>query len=121
MIATAACGDRPAGEVRFLTPTDGQVVTSPVRVQMEAIDFVLEPAANGVNEGRGHLHIMIDTPCVEARLTVPPSEQHLHFGQAQTTALLDLEPGEHYLCLQAANGNHTALAITDEITITVEP
>ena len=87
---------------------------------MATDNFIVEPASNGVGEGRGHLHIMIDTPCIQARLTVPPDDQHLHFGQAQTTATLDLEPGEHTLCLQAADGSHTALPLTHEITITVE-
>ncbi len=117
----AACGSDVAGEVRFVTPQDGETVRSPVAVEMSATDFILEPAANGVNEGRGHLHIMIDVPCVEARLTVPPDDQHLHFGQAQTETSLELDPGEHFLCLQAADGNHTALPIIHEITITVEP
>lgn len=100
-------------------PSDGDVVTSPVAVEMEAIDLDIEPAANGVGEGRGHFHVMIDAPCVEARLTVPQDRQHVHFGQGQTTATLDLDPGIHFLCLQAADGNHTALPLTDEITITV--
>lgn len=120
-IAASGCSSSGAGgEVRFVTPRDGDVVSSPVRVEMSAEGFVVEPAANGVGEGRGHLHIMVDAPCVEARLTVPSDDQHLHFGAGQTTAVLDLEPGEHFLCLQAADGNHTALPIVDEIRVTVD-
>lgn len=116
----AACGSDGGGaRVFFVTPTDGATVVSPVAVEMAVDGFVLEPAASGVNEGRGHLHIIIDRPCVEPRLTVPPDEQHLHFGRGQTTATLDLGPGDHFLCLQAADGSHTALPYTDTIEITV--
>ncbi|WP_114594048.1 DUF4399 domain-containing protein [Euzebya pacifica] len=37
-----------------------------------------------------------------------------------TSAELELEPGEHTLCLQDGDGEHTALDLTDEITVTVE-
>lgn len=117
--ASACSSSDPGGSVEFVEPRDGEVVTSPVTVEMAAEGFVVEPAANGVRQGHGHLHIMIDTLCVEPRLTVPPDAQHLHFGLGQTTASLDLAPGEHFLCLQAADANHTALPLTDEITITV--
>ena len=118
-LIAAACSAETDARVFFIEPEDGATVTAPVAVEMGIENFIVEPAANGVNEGRGHLHIMIDTPCVGARLTVPPDDQHLHFGQGQTTATLDLAPGEHFLCLQAADGNHTALRAVDEITINV--
>jgi hypothetical protein len=120
-ITAGACssGDS-SGRVFFISPADGATVSSPVAVEMGVADFIVEPAANGVNAGCGHLHIMVDTPCVQERLTVPPDEQHLHFGQGQTSASLELPPGEHFLCLQAADGKHTALRATHEITITVE-
>jgi hypothetical protein len=119
-VVGAGCGSDDSIGVSFATPRDGDTVSSPVSVEMEAEGFVVEPAANGVNDGKGHLHIMVDTPCVEARLTVPPDDQHLHFGKGQTSAILDLEPGEHFLCLQAADGAHKALEYIDEIVVTVE-
>ena len=115
----AACSSASDERVIFIAREDGATVSSPFLVEMATENFVVEPAANGVREGSGHLHIMIDAPCVEARLTVPPDEQHLHYGGGQTTAALDLLPGEHFLCLQTADGSHTALAATHEITITV--
>ncbi len=107
------------GKVFFEEPRDGAVVVSPVPVDMGAEGFIVEPASEGVGEGRGHFHIIIDRPCVQPRLTVAADDEHLHFGGGQETALLDLEPGEHTLCLQVADGSHTALDLTDEITVTV--
>lgn len=120
-LLSAACqSDEDVGRVFFVELADGATVSSPLTVQMGAEDFVIEPATSGVNEGRGHLHLMVDAPCVEPRLIVPPDDQHLHFGKAQTSTELELPEGEHFLCLQAADGDHTALRPTAAITITVE-
>ena len=48
--------------------------------------------------------------------------QHLHFGDGSIETELALTPGEHTLCLQAADGAHTALpgeGMTHTISITV--
>ena len=53
---------------------------------------------------------------------IPDDPQHLHYGQGQTTVTLDLEPGEHTLRLQFADGLHTALEgeqYRDTITVVV--
>lgn len=65
---------------------------------------------------------MTDVPCAPAGEIVPADENHLHCGKAQTEATLELTPGAHTLCLQAADGIHTALAgdgASQAITITV--
>ncbi|MEE8331207.1 MAG: DUF4399 domain-containing protein [Acidimicrobiia bacterium] len=119
-MATAACASDAEGRVFFEEPRDEAVVVSPVPVVMGAEGFIIEPASEGVGDGRGHFHIIIDRPCVQPRLTVGADGEHLHFGGGQETALLELEPGEHTLCLQVADGSHTALDLTDEIAIIVE-
>ena len=111
-----------APRVNFVEPQDGATVAAPVKVVMAAENFVVEPASETVTEGHGHLHIMVDTPCVEAGTTIPKDETHLHFGDGSTETELALSPGEHTLCLQAADGAHTALAgegMTHTITVTV--
>lgn len=115
-----ACGgadDEPS--VRFAQPDDEDSVESPVPVEMEAEGVTVEPAANGVNEGAGHFHIMIDTECVPPGEAIPNDESHLHFGDGATTAELDLQQGRHTLCLQLATGDHVATGLTDTVTITV--
>ncbi len=114
----AACGDGGGG-VSFVQPEDGATVSSPVRVVMQSEEIRIEEAGE-VREGAGHFHIMVDVECVEPGQTIPEDDQHLHFGDASTEASVDLEPGEHTLCLQVGNGQHAALDATDEITITVE-
>jgi hypothetical protein len=119
-----ACGgsDEPEWRVFFTNIKDGDTVSSPVTVQWSAENFTIEPAGE-VKDGAGHLHVMIDVPCVTAGEAVPADDNHRHFGMAQTETLLELSPGEHTLCLQAADGVHTALdgdGATEVIDITVE-
>ena len=120
VLMVSTCTPNDASSVFFIEPIEGTVVSSPVDVAMGADGFTIEPAEEGVGENRGHFHIMVDAPCVQARLTVGEDERHLHFGGGQSTARLDLTPGDHTLCLQAGDASHTALGIVDVITITVE-
>lgn len=106
-------------EVYFASPEDGATVTDPVQVEMMAVNFTIEPAGE-VRAGAGHFHIMIDVPCVTPGEVIPSDDSHLHFGQGQTSAELELAAGEHTLCLQAGDGAHVALDLTDTISITVE-
>jgi hypothetical protein len=129
VIAAAACGDTepPKGEVgiasepsvAFASPHDGDAVANPVEVAFEAHGFALEPAGE-VHDDAGHLHVMVDVPCVEPGQAIPRDASHVHFGMGQSEGRLDLEAGTHTLCLQAGDGTHTALDLTDEITIEVD-
>lgn len=117
---TTTAAAEPAASVQITEPADGATVTSPVTVKMAATGFVIEPAGDGtVTEGHGHFHVMIDSGCVAVGEVVPSDATHVHFGKAQTEAPLELAPGEHTLCLQAGDGAHTALPLTDEIKVTV--
>lgn len=104
--------------VRFAEPLDGATVASPVKVRMEATDFTIEPAGE-VREGAGHFHIVVDAECVAVGEVVPSDPTHLHYGKAQTEAEVPLAPGRHTLCLQVGDGAHSALDLTETITIEV--
>lgn len=110
------------GRVRFVDLRDGAAVSSPLVVKMAADNFTVEPAGE-VKAGHGHLHIVIDGDCIPAGQVVPKDDQHLHYGQGQVEATLELAPGPHTLCLQAADGAHVALSgadLTQKISITVQ-
>ena len=123
LLALTGCGGgEDAGgsaSSSFAAPADGDTVSSPVPVEMAAEGFEVAPA-EGATEGQGHFHIMVDTDCVAEGETVPSDETHLHFGDGSTSTEVELEPGEHTLCLQAGDATHSAFGATDEITITVE-
>jgi hypothetical protein len=110
---------------RFVTPADGDTVTSPVAVDMAAEGVEIVPA--GIPAvGEAHFHIMVDIGCPDAGDLIPgPSDEataqgYRHFGTGVSNAELELEPGTYELCLQLADGVHRAFGATDTITITVE-
>lgn len=92
---------------------------SPCMAFFEAENFTVEEAGE-VNEGAGHFHVLIDTSQVEPGETIPNDDQHLHFGDGSEHGVLDLEPGDHELTLQMGDGEHTAVALTDTQSVTVE-
>ena len=112
--------DEPTARVFFASPADGDSVASPVSIAMSAEGMEVKPAGT-MEEGSGHFHIIIDQPFVEAGMVVPTDSAHVHFGDASTSASLDLAPGEHVLRLQFADGAHIALAgLTDQIRVSVQ-
>ncbi len=113
--SAAAAG---AASVSFVEPKDGAEVIGAVAVKMAATGFTIEPAGE-VKPGAGHFHIMIDTDCVAPGEVIPKDDKHMHYGMAQTEAELILSAGEHTLCLQAGDGAHTALDLTDKVTFKV--
>jgi len=119
----AACGPAASqGRIFFVEPADGATVSSPVHVKMNAENFTVEPAGE-VRAGAGHLHIIVGGDCVAAGQAVPRDDTHLHYGNGQLEADLEIAPGDYRLCLQAANGAHVALAgdgMTQAINITVK-
>ena len=105
--------------VRFVSPKDGATVSSPVTVRMNAINYTIEEAGE-VRENSGHFHIMVNQDCVQEGEIIPGTEGYNHYGKAQLETELELEPGEHKLCLQVGDGLHAATTLIQEITITVE-
>jgi hypothetical protein len=113
----------PAGaSVFFISPVDGDTVTSPVSIEF-GIDGMSVVAA-GVNEPQsGHHHLLVDTDLPNLGLPVPADAQHIHFGDGSTSTELNLEPGEH--SLQLLLGDHLHIphsppVASEVITITVE-
>ncbi len=127
LLALVACGGQSEGaEVFFEEPKDGASVTSPVKIKMGVGGLVLEPAGE-VRDGHGHHNVMVDvgaTFFIQDYLgnAIPNDSLHLHFGKAQTEALLDLGPGEHTLKLLFADGDHYPLnpIVSHSIKITVK-
>ncbi len=105
----------------FIEPQDGAEVSSPVTVMMGAEGVTVESAANGVNEGTGHHHIILDADLPPGDQPIPSDDQHRHFGGGQIETSLELPPGEHSLRLLFAQGNHMPYdpLITDTVKITV--
>jgi hypothetical protein len=127
VVVAAACGGddggdggdpAPAAGVSIASPEDGATVESTFPVTMEAAGFTVEPAGD-VTEGAGHFHLIVDAACISPGELIPADDAHVHLADGAGETELTLPAGEHTLCLQAGDGRHAALDLTDEITITV--
>ena len=117
--------DQPAAAASFVSPSDGDTVASPFSVELAAEGVTLAPVGAPV-VGEGHLHVMADIGCYETGERIPgPSDEdeaegRFHLGDGSDSREIDLEPGTYELCVQLADGVHTAYGDTETITVTVE-
>ena len=114
--------ERPEdARVYFISPTDGESVTSPVVVRFGLGGMGVAPA--GVEKhGTGHHHVVVDAELPSPNLPIPKSDNYRHFGKGQTEVSLDLAPGSH--TLQLVLGDHLHMphdppVVSERITITV--
>lgn len=118
-ISTAFAG----GSVMITEPADGATVSSPVKVCMEVKGVTVEPAKNGVNEGKGHHHILVDVN-LPADLSKPIGKDanHIHMGDGSTCKSIELSAGSHAIHTLFAKGNHVPYdpAITSMVKVTVK-
>ena len=108
--------------VFFISPADGDTVTSPVRIVFGIEGMAVAPAGDDTPQS-GHHHLLIDTDLPELGFPIPKDERHVHFGDGSTEAEISLEPGEH--TLQMLLGDHLHIPhdpplVSDRITVIVE-
>lgn len=109
--------------VYWIAPKDGATVPRSFTVKMGVKGYEVAPAADGLQEGTGHHHIVVDAEgtFVEKGQAIPFDATHLHYGKAQKEATVELEPGPHTLTLQFANAKHESFGkkFAKTISITV--
>ena len=106
-------------KVFFISPKDGANVKKKFKVKM-GLEGMKVKAAGTLDVGTGHHHIIVDGSPIPKGSVVPKDEKNLHYGKAETTADLTLEPGEHTLTLQFADGNHLSYGPEMSATIKVK-
>ncbi|MBI1341346.1 MAG: DUF4399 domain-containing protein [Terrimonas sp.] len=114
----------PAGaKVFFANLKDGEMVSSPFKVQMGVEGMSVDTANGIIKPASGHHHILIDGPdSLASGTSVPKDSVHLHFGNAQTETELKLSPGMHTLTLQFADALHRSYGgrLAAKITVNVK-
>lgn len=107
--------------VYFITPQDGESVSSPVTVRFGLQGMGVAPA--GVAKpGTGHHHLVLDGELPALDQPLPSDETHRHFGGGQTETVIELSPGRHTLQLVLADHEHVPHdppVISKRIAITV--
>jgi len=105
--------------VAFRAPADGASVAPDFHLAFLVEGMVVKPA--GVLEaGTGHHHIIIDGSSIPEGEMVPADEKHIHFGNGASQTPLTLEPGEHTVTLQFADGLHRSYGPNLSKTITLK-
>lgn len=123
--AVMAGGPTPSPEgaaVYFISPSDGDTVSSPVQVVFGLRGMGVAPA--GTDKAKtGHHHLIIDTDLPALDMPVPADAKHVHFGGGQTEVVVELSPGTHTLQLLLADMNHiphSPPVYSEKITITIK-
>jgi hypothetical protein len=96
----------PAGAmVYFIDVKDGATIAPKTIVHFGLRGMGLAPA--GIDrQNSGHHHLLIDTELPPLNEPIPSDFNHLHFGNGQTEAEVNLPPGEHTLQLLLGDLNH---------------
>lgn len=123
-VASAQTPAPPNASVYFISPKDGDTVTSPFKVQFGLSGMGVAPA--GIEKpNTGHHHLIIDTTLSPEELKQPivNDAKHLHFGGGQTETMLTLPPGRHTLQLVLGDWSHVPFnppIMSLVITVTVK-
>ena len=91
--------------VWFVSPGDGAALTSPFTVEFGLEGMELLPAGE-IGEHTGHHHLLVNTPLPRMDLPIITNDAHMHFGLAQTSVELSLEPGSYTLQLLLGDDLH---------------
>jgi Domain of unknown function (DUF4399) len=114
----------PDAAVYFISPKDGDTVSSPFKVQFGLTGMGVAPA--GVDKpNTGHHHLIIDATLSPAELKEPIASdaKHLHFGGGQTETVVTLPPGQHTLQLVLGDWSHVPFSpplMSPVVTVTVK-
>ena len=109
--------------VTIVKPAAMADVTSPVEVCMETKGYTVEPAKNGVNEGKGHHHLIIDADLPDLSQPIPKDAQHIHMGDGSMCKTIELSKGKMYTIKALfARGNHVPYdpPVTDSVVVFVK-
>lgn len=126
MITCLVVSAAVAEEYRAVTiskPLNGSTVSSPVEVCMTPWNVEFEPAKKGVNDGKGHNHILVDVD-LPSDLSKPIGKDanHIHMGDGSSCKSINLSSGKHTIRTLFATGNHVPYnpPISDSVRVTVK-
>ena len=118
--AVAAPAAASEASVTISSPAEGDSVSLPFTVKLEATGVEVV-AANGTNEpGKGHHHLIVDTDWTADTLPLAPAPIVIHMGNGATEKVMDSLPkGPHRIIAVFANGMHVPIKTVRGDTLNV--
>ncbi len=106
-----AAGPAASGEPRifFVEPQDGVTVESPVAFRFGSENFTIAALGDSGRAGAGHYQLGVDTDCLPPGVIIPEGQPWIHFPDATSEIVVQLEPGPHRFCLQPGDDEHRTL------------
>ena len=89
--------------VFFITPADGDTVTSPVSIEFGIDGMSVVPAGDATKHS-GHHHLIVNADLPAPDMPIPAGENYIHFGDGSPSTTLELPSGQH--TLQLLLGDH---------------
>ena len=132
LVSTAACAqseewpltESAPGAVAYIaSPSNGEVVSSPFKVQFALLGMGVAPA--GVEyPDTCHHHLLVNRATPVMTEPLPSGEPDLlHFGGGQTETTLTLEPGQYTLQMVLGDQDHVPHdppVMSETVTVTVK-
>ena len=112
-----------SNSVSISEPADGAKISGPVKICLVTSGVIVEPAKNGVHDGKGHHHILVDVDVPEdLSKPIGKDANHIHMGDGSACKELKLDSGKHVIRTLFANGGHVPYnpAITSTVIVTVK-
>jgi hypothetical protein len=122
----AASSASPIGATpQIQAPRDGDLVTSPFKVQLTSRPGMGTASASVGNANADHPDLLIDTTLTGEDMTRPikSDAQHIRFRKDQIAAMATLPPGKHTLQFVLTNANDVPLqplVQSEVVTVTVK-
>ena len=120
---TAAAAAAPAaGEahVSIASPAEGDSVSLPFTVKLEAVGVEVVPANGTAEPGKGHHHLIVDGDLSADTLPLAPAPIVIHMGNGATEKVMDSLPkGPHRIIAVFANGMHVPIRTVKTDTVNV--
>jgi len=109
--------------VSISEPSNGAKISGPVKVCLSTSGVTVEPAKMGVNQGKGHHHLLVDVNLPrDLSKPIGKDANHIHMGDGSKCKKLNLTAGKHTIRALFAKGNHVPYdpALTTEVMFNVK-
>ncbi len=118
--AAPAPATASAPSVTIVSPADGDTVSQPFTVRLEASGVEVIAATGTSEPGKGHHHLAIDGDAPSDATPLPAAPVVIHMGNGATERVIDsLSPGPHRIIAIFAGGDHVPMTSVKRDTITV--